>query len=191
MEFILASGSLRRQELLERLGIDFHILVSQFDESSVPYQGDPESYVKTLALQKARNILNDHNHNSFILGADTVVCVKGEILGKPENREDAFSMMKSLQNSSHEVYSGIALINESSRICETASIKTSVQFSPMSDEEISQYLDKNEWQDKAGAYGIQGSAGLFIDGIEGDYYNVMGLPLSTLYKMLKKHRIIM
>lgn len=191
MEFILASGSLRRQELLERMGIDFKILVSQFDESSVPYSGDPESYVKTLALKKAKNIQNDRTHNSFILGADTVVCVKGEILGKPENREDAFSMMKSLQSNAHEVYSGLALINESDSICETASVKTSVQFSPMTDEEISQYLDRNEWQDKAGAYGIQGSAGLFIEGIEGDYYNVMGLPLNTLYRILKKHHIIM
>lgn len=191
MEFILASGSVRRQELLERLGIDFQILVSQFDERSVPYLGDPESYVKTLALEKARNILNDETHNSFILGADTVVCVKGKILGKPENREDAFSMMKSLQSTAHEVYSGLALIHESESICETASIRTSVQFSPMTDEEISQYLDRNEWQDKAGAYGIQGAAGLFIEGIEGDYYNVMGLPLNTLYKILKKHQIIM
>jgi septum formation protein len=191
VEFILASGSIRRQELLERLGIDFQILVSQFDENSVPYKGDPESYVKTLALEKARNILNDETHNSFILGADTVVCVKGEILGKPENREDAFSMMKSLQDNAHEVYSGLALIHESERICETASIKTSVQFSPMTDEEISQYLDRNEWQDKAGAYGIQGAAGLFIEGIKGDYYNVMGLPLNTLYKILKKYQIIM
>jgi septum formation protein len=191
VDFILASGSLRRQELLQRLGMEFQISVSEFDENSVPYDGDPESYVKTLALEKARNILDSETEGAFILGADTVVCVDGRILGKPSDRIDAFNMIRSLQARSHEVYSGIALIRHGSEICETASVKTSVLFSPMTDQEIEIYLDKNEWHDKAGAYGIQGSAGLFIEGIEGDYYNVMGLPLNTLYKMLRKHHIIM
>lgn len=191
MEFILASGSLRRQELLQRLGMEYQISVSEFDENSVPYDGDPEIYVKILALEKARSILDKNTESAYILGADTVVCVDGRILGKPVDRSDAFSMIRSLQARSHEVYSGIALINETSGICETESVRTSVRFSPMTDAEIEIYLDKGEWHDKAGAYGIQGSAGLFIEGIEGDYYNVMGLPLNTLYKMLRKHHIIM
>lgn len=191
MNFILASGSLRRQELIRRMGIDYQVIVSDFDEEKVPYNGDPESYVKILAAEKAKNILSSETSNSFILGADTIVCAQGKILGKPADREDAFSMMKLLENSTHEVYSGLALIHERKGIVETVARKTSVQFSSMSDEEIHAYLDKNEWKDKAGAYGIQGAAGLFIEGIEGDYYNVMGLPLSTLYHMLRKHQIIM
>lgn len=191
MNFILASGSLRRQELIRRMGIDYQVIVSDFDEEKVPYDGDPESYVKILAAEKAKNILSKETSNSFILGADTIVCAQGKILGKPTDREDAFSMMKLLENSTHEVFSGLALIHERKGIVETVARKTSVQFSSMSDEEIHAYLDKNEWKDKAGAYGIQGAAGLFIEGIEGDYYNVMGLPLNTLYHMLRKHQIIM
>src|SRR5690554_4595458 len=184
MNFILASGSLRRQELIRRMGIDFQVIVSEFDEDTVPYEGDPETYVKILASEKAKNILSEETSNSFILGADTVVCAEGEILGKPADREEAFLMMKMLQDNTHEVYSGLALIHEEKGILDTVSRKTSVRFCSMSDEEIHAYLDQNEWQDKAGAYGIQGAAGLFIEGIEGDYYNVMGLPLNTLYHML-------
>jgi septum formation protein len=191
MDFILASGSLRRQELIKRMGIDYQVIVSEFDEENVPYDGDPESYVKILASEKAKSILNEETRNAFILGADTIVCAQGRILGKPKDRDDAFAMMKIVQNNTHDVYSGLALIHENKGIMETVSRKTSVQFSSMSDEEIHTYLDKNEWKDKAGAYGIQGAAGLFIKGIEGDYYNVMGLPLNTLYNILKKHQIIM
>lgn len=191
MNFILASGSLRRQELIRRMGIDFQVIVSEFDEDTVPYEGDPETYVKILASEKAKNILSEETSNSFILGADTVVCAEGEILGKPTDREEAFLMMKMLQDNTHEVYSGLALIHEEKGILDTVSRKTSVRFCSMSDEEIHAYLDQNEWQDKAGAYGIQGAAGLFIEGIEGDYYNVMGLPLNTLYHMLRKHQIIL
>ena len=191
MNFILASGSLRRQELIRRMGIDFQVIVSEFDEDTVPYEGDPETYVKILASEKAKNILSEETSNSFILGADTVVCAEGEILGKPADREEAFLMMKMLQDNTHEVYSGLALIHEEKGILDTVSRKTSVRFCSMSDEEIHAYLDQNEWQDKAGAYGIQGAAGLFIEGIEGDYYNVMGLPLNTLYHMLRKHQIIL
>lgn len=191
MNFILASGSLRRQELIKRMGIDYEVIVSDFDEENVPYDGDPESYVKILASEKAKNILNEETSNSFILGVDTIVCAQGKILGKPKDRDDAFTMMKLVQDNIHEVYSGLALIHENKGIIETVSRKTSVQFSPMSDEEIQTYLDKNEWNDKAGAYGIQGAAGVFVKGIEGDFYNVMGLPLNTLYNMLKKYQIIM
>lgn len=191
MNFILASGSLRRQELIKRMGIDYQVIVSDFDEEKVPYDGDPESYVKILASEKAKNILNEETSNSFILGVDTIVCAQGKILGKPKDRDDAFSMMKLMQNNTHEVYSGLALIHEKKGIIETVSRKTSVQFSSMSDEEIHAYLDKNEWEDKAGAYGIQGAAGVFIKGIEGDFYNVMGLPLNTLYNILRKYQIIM
>ncbi len=191
MNFILASGSIRRQELMKRMGIDFNVIVSEFDEELVTYDGDPESYVKILAFEKAKNILNEETKNSFILGADTIVCADGKVLGKPKDRNEAFTMMRLLQGNIHEVYSGLALIHDRKEIIETVSRKTLVQFSSMSDEEIQSYLDQDEWKDKAGAYGIQGAAGLFIKGIEGDYYNVVGLPLNTLYQVLKKYQIIM
>src|SRR5690606_35953718 len=99
---------LRRQELIKRMGIDYQVIVSDFNEENVSYDGDPESYVKILASEKAKNILNEETSNSFILGVDTIVCVQGQILGKPKDRDDAFSMMKLVQDNSHEVYSGLA-----------------------------------------------------------------------------------
>lgn len=191
MKFILASGSLRRQELLSRLLSDYAIVVSDFDEDSIPYEGDPEEYVMTLALQKARTVQAQFSDNPVVLGSDTVVCQDGEILGKPRNREDAYRMLQNLSGKSHQVYSGIALLLDSQKGEELTCTKTSVKFSELSHEEIEAYLDAEEWKDKAGAYGIQGYAARFVEEIHGDYYNVMGLPLSTLYQLLKKHQIIL
>lgn len=191
LKFILASGSLRRQELLSRLLSDYAIVVSDFDEDSIPYEGDPEEYVMTLALQKARTVQAQFPDNPVVLGSDTVVCQDGEILGKPRNREDAYRMLQNLSGKSHQVYSGIALLLDSQKGEELTCTKTSVKFSELSHEEIEAYLDAQEWQDKAGAYGIQGYAARFVEEIHGDYYNVMGLPLSTLYQLLKKHQIIL
>lgn len=185
MRYILASASQRRQELLERLGISFEIQVSHFDEDQVPFEGDVQKYVETLAFQKANSIRTSSTKDAVIIGSDTVVYAKGTLLGKPTSYEDAFSMMSLLAGNHHEVYSGVALLLPGEKGVKQFSVCTSVYFSAMSHEEIHGYLQKNEWQDKAGAYGIQGAASLFIQGIHGDYYNVMGLPIQALYAELK------
>jgi len=191
MNFILASASLRRQELLNRLIDHFEVIISDFDEGKVVFDGNPENYVKTLAASKAIEVQKNADKYSYILGADTIVFLEGRILGKPKDKEDAFSMLRALSGRTHEVYSGIALLHEGDSLLVTDSTKTKVKFSELSNEEINTYLDMDEWQDKAGAYGIQGFAGRFIEGIEGDYYNVMGLPLNTLYKLLKLYNILL
>ncbi len=189
MDFILASASPRRQELLLRILPEFKIKVSDFNEDLIKYDGDPKSYVKRLALEKAKAISHSFSKDTYILGADTVVYFQGEILEKPKDRHDAYHMIKSMQGNTHQVYSGIALIQGENAIKETLAIETEVLFAPMDEREIQTYLDTDEWRDKAGGYGIQGFAARYITGIHGDYYNVMGLPLQELYKVLKKYNI--
>ncbi len=189
MNFILASASERRQELLKRILSEFTIKVSQFDEELIPYDGDPRSYVKSLALEKAKVLSADSPRDAYILGADTVVFFNEKILGKPADAQEAFQMIKMIQGKTHDVHTGIALIQNERNISDTLSVKTKVCFAPMDDEEIKTYLNTNEWKGKAGAYGIQGYASQFIRGIQGDYYNVMGLPLQELYTLLKKYKI--
>lgn len=191
MNFILASASERRQELLKRIISEFTIRISNFNEDLILYDGDPQTYVKSLALEKAKAIAPDFPQDAFILGADTVVFYQNKILGKPKDIQDAFQMIKLIQGETHEVYSGIALIQQERTIMETLAVKTKVFFAPMNDEEIQDYLGTLEWEGKAGAYGIQGYASQYIQGIEGDYYNVMGLPLQVLYTLLKKYKIKM
>lgn len=191
MNFILASASQRRQELLKRVLSDFTIKVSHFNEELIVYEGDPKSYVKSLAFEKAKVLMDDFPVDTYILGADTVVYFQGEILEKPKDKNHAFDMIKKMQGQSHQVYSGLALVQKENMITETIAIETEVFFAPMDDFEIQTYLDTNEWKDKAGGYGIQGYAARYITGIEGDYYNVMGLPLHELYSLLKKYNIKM
>lgn len=191
MHFVLASASLRRQELLQRINIPYEIIVSDFDEDSVPFEGDPESYVKKLAEEKANSVSKALSTDVVVIGADTVVYADGQILGKPKSRENAKRMMKLLQGTSHYVYSGVALIHPARNLNTTFSVVTTVSFSEMDDQEIDLYLTRDEWQDKAGAYGIQGAAGIYIREIHGDYYNVMGLPLQELYAHLRKYSYIM
>ena len=156
MKIILASASERRQELLGRLVDDFKIEVSKFDEDTVP----------------------------IIISADTVVVQNDNILGKPKDKQDAFKMLKSLQGKSHFVYSGIVVINTKTNKTKQESLGTKVTFSEISDEEILEYIETKEPLDKAGSYGIQGRGGVFVKGIEGCYYNVVGLPLNKLKSML-------
>lgn len=191
MRFILASASLRRQELLRKVVSEYEIMVSSFDESLVPFDGDEETYVKTLARKKAESILSLVDE-AYVLGSDTIVSIDGRIFGKPESRDDAFAMMRTLSGRSHKVYSGIALLSNGGHAVDTArAVQTEVTFMELSDTEIDTYLDTMDWVDKAGGYGIQGYSGKYIEGIRGDYYNVMGLPLNALYKLLKEYHIIM
>lgn len=191
MRFVLASASARRQELLQRMNIPYEIIVSDFDEDSVSFEGNPSDYVKELAMEKANSVSETLSGDSLVIGADTIVYANGQILGKPKNRQDAKRMVKMLQGTDHYVYSGVALIHPARNLKTAFSVVTTVSFSKMDDNEIEFYLTRDEWQDKAGAYGIQGAAGIYIRGIHGDYYNVMGLPLQELYTRLREYSYIM
>lgn len=191
MRFVLASASARRQELLQRMNIPYEIIVSDFNEDSVSFEGNPSDYVKELAMEKANSVSETLSGDSLVIGADTIVYANSQILGKPKNRQDAKRMMKLLQGTDHYVYSGVALIHPARNLKTAFSVVTTVSFSKMDDNEIEFYLTRDEWQDKAGAYGIQGAACIYIRGIHGDYYNVMGLPLQELYTHLRKYSYIM
>lgn len=176
---ILASNSPRRKELLKMLYADFSICPAEIDESKVP-ELDVSDVAEYLAVKKAKNI---KNNNSLIIACDTVVILDGEILGKPENSEDAIKMLSSLSGKTHDVITGVCLWYNNKSF--SFSEKTEVEFYPISNEEISAYVMTGEPMDKAGAYGIQGLGGLFVKGIHGDYYNVVGLPIARLKREIK------
>lgn len=195
---VLASASPRRKELLEQIGIEFEIAVSKGEEK---YKSTvPEEIVKELALGKAENVAADlvDARRDFvnawrdlvIIGADTIVVQDGEILGKPEDEEHAFRMLQSLRGREHQVYTGVALLeyteDGTKRVVSHAE-ETKVFVHAMEDEEIRRYISTGEPMDKAGAYGIQGRFAAYIDRIEGDYYNVVGLPVAYLYQQLKQN----
>ena len=171
LKFILASASERRKELLSRIVKDFEVRVSDFDEESVHVNEDIEEY---------------YSSDSIIIGADTIVVIDNKVLGKPKDKNDAFRMLKSLSNNVHRVYSGVTVINNSTKVIKSECLYTEVYFSELSDEEIWKYIDTGECLDKAGAYGIQGFGGVFVKSINGCYYNVVGLPLNLLNKMIKE-----
>jgi septum formation protein len=182
---VLASASARRQELLKRLVEKYQILVSDFDESSVKFNNDCAEYVMELACGKALNVAEGLKAESLVIGCDTIVAFDGTVLGKPLDHEDAFAMLKMLSGKKHRVYSGIALVNTSTGQTSTDFAMTEVKFDILSDEVIRGYIASGEPMDKAGAYGIQGRGGVFVEEIHGCYYNVVGLPLNKLNKMIK------
>lgn len=183
---ILASASPRRRELLEMAGIPFTVYPSQGEEEITV--SDPAEVVEELSEQKAREVFLKTRGESLVIGADTVVAAKGQILGKPKDREAARQMLRSIQGGSHEVYTGVTLLDreEGKERQKTFHVMTEVVFYPMSEEEIQRYVDTKEPMDKAGAYGIQGKAGIFVKEIHGDYNNVVGLPVARLYQELKE-----
>lgn len=138
-----------------------------------------------LAEGKALSIKHKVESEALIIGCDTVVSFNGKILGKPKDDKEAFNMLKMLSGNSHKVYSGIAVVNNSTGDIKKEFVCTKVNFSVLSDEEIEKYIETGEHKDKAGAYGIQGCGGIFVEEIHGCYYNVVGLPLNKLSKMLK------
>lgn len=183
---ILASASPRRRELLERAGISFNVCPSQGEEQITV--SDPAEVVEELSEQKAREVFLKTEGDILVIGADTVVAVNGKILGKPKDQEEARQMLRSIQGGSHEVYTGVTLLDreEGQERQRTFHVMTKVVFYPMSEEEIQRYVDTKEPLDKAGAYGIQGKAGIFVKEIRGDYNNVVGLPVARLYQELKE-----
>lgn len=185
-EIILASASPRRKELLAQIGLPFTVRVSGVEE--VITKTAPEEIVMELSAQKAADVKANAGKDSVVIGADTIVAYSDEngtrILGKPKNEEDAFSMLQLLQGKAHQVYTGVTICaGEETR---TFYEKTQVQVFPMSEEEIRAYIHTGEPMDKAGAYGIQGRFAAFVKGIEGDYNNVVGLPVGRVYQELKK-----
>ena len=181
-EVILASASPRRRELLEQIGVKFRICVSDADESCDIT--DPAELVRYLSKKKAESVA-EQNPDAVIIAADTVVYLEGEgIMGKPKDDADAYRMISELSGRVNEVYTGVTVADRSG--VETFAVKTSVHFKELTDGEIRDYVASGECSDKAGAYAIQGRACVFIDKIDGDYFNVVGLPLSPLYDILKK-----
>lgn len=180
MKLILASQSPRRKELLGLLGIPFEIQVSQADETMDPH-GDPAQQVAQVSRRKALAIQN--GEDAVVIAADTIVVCDGEILGKPHSKEDACRMLSLLSGRSHQVMTGMTVMR-GDRI-ESHTEITEVFFRQISEKEIIRYVESGEPMDKAGAYGIQGGAALFAEKLQGDYYNVMGLPVCRLTQMLK------
>ncbi len=178
-KIVLASGSPRRSELLEQIGVVFEVHKAEGEEvitSTVPSEA-----VKELALQKAEEVAEKWQGDVHI-GADTVVAAEGQILGKPENREDALRMLRLLSGKEHEVITGVAVIlRESGKLVHFAET-TKVRVYPMTGAQMERYADSGEPADKAGAYGIQGKFAAYVAGIEGDYNNVVGLPVGRLYQ---------
>ena len=209
---ILGSASPRRRELLAQIGVEFEVRVS--DKEEIYHSEIPEEIVKELALMKAENVMADMTveqvlkkpatekteetedrqtflKSTVIIGADTVVVLDDKILGKPKDEEDAFFMIQSLQGRAHEVYTGVAVIefdSEGNRNTVNHAVGTKVYVNAMTEDEIQAYIATGEPMDKAGAYGIQGRFAPFIDRIDGDYYNVVGLPVSYVYQVLFKRK---
>ncbi len=186
LKFILASASERRKELLSRIVRDFEVRVSDFDEDSVKVNNNIENYVKILSEGKAKSVSLNCSKDSIIIGSDTIVVIDNKVLGKPKDKNDAFRMLKALSNNVHRVYSGVTVINNTTKVIKSECLYTEVYFSELSDEEIWKYIETEECLDKAGAYGIQGFGGVFVKKINGCYYNVVGLPLNLLNKMIKE-----
>lgn len=189
MTFILASASPRRREILAHLGLEFRVLCADADESSD--ERDGARLVETLSLRKAHAVRDrmikegEDVRGVVILASDTVVVSPdGEILGKPRDREDAIRMLRGLSGRTHRVISGLAVWTQDREV--TAHEVTEVTFMPLDDGIIGRYVDSGEPMDKAGAYGIQDTASLWIEGIRGDYFNVVGLPVHRLECVLKE-----
>ncbi len=178
---LLASSSPRRSEILRIVGWDFRIGAAEVDESLHADEG-ARAYVERLAAAKAAAAAAVHSHRPLV-AADTTVVVDEQILAKPEDADDARRMLRALQGRWHDVLTGIALVTETET--KIAHEKTEVKFAAMSEAEIDWYVGTGEPMDKAGAYAIQGKGARFIEGIRGDYFNVMGLPLRLLYEMVR------
>lgn len=183
--FVLASRSPRRRHLLSLIGVEFEAVPSDADEG-YDVDASPEMIVQSLALRKADAIAKQRPE-SLVLGADTIVVLDGQILNKPEDAVDAERMLAALSGRTHAVYTGIALVHSSGNRSVTAGERTLVTFAALSGAEIREYVSSGSPLDKAGAYGIQDDRGaLYVSRIEGDYYNVVGLPLHLLYQTLRK-----
>ncbi len=184
MNIVLASGSPRRSELLEMLGVRNFIKDIPCGAEVVAEGASPEEAVLSLASQKAREVVSRQGAEDIIIAADTLVECDGEILGKPHDTADATRILKMLSGREHRVYTGVCVIKGELELLKSEC--TIVRFRTLTDEDIHSYISTGEPMDKAGAYGAQGKGSLFVKGIEGDFFNVMGLPLCLLGEMLSR-----
>lgn len=183
MKIVLASGSPRRKEILENMNLKFDIIKSEIEETIVENES-PEELVKRLSYEKAHDIASK-NLDSIVIGADTIVVLNNNVLGKPKDEDEAFNMLKQMSGKEHDVITGISILclglkKEINDYC-----VSKVKFKNLSDEEIYSYIRTGECMDKAGAYGIQGLGGLLVEYIEGDYFNIVGFPISSAAEILK------
>ena len=183
MKYVLASASPRRKELLTLAGIEYEVVVSQCEEI-LPDGITPDKAVEELARQKAEDVFS-RNPDCMIIAADTVVALGNTILGKPKDEADAFHMLSSLSGRRHTVFTGVCIRTKDKT--DIFHVATDVEFYPLSDKEIKDYIATGEPMDKAGAYGIQGKGFVLVKGIHGDYFNVVGLPLAETVRHINSN----
>lgn len=181
---VLASASPRRSELMALAGIDCRVAPADICEEVLPDE-EPAAHVMRLSREKARAVA-EREVGRFFIGADTVVVLDSRIMGKPADGEDAYRMLNALSGRTHQVITGITVLDGASGACLTRSVSTDVLFKPLSDGEIRDYIATGCPMDKAGAYAIQGGAVHFIPSISGSFTNVIGLPMAELYELLKQ-----
>lgn len=184
-KIILASASPRRRELLEQIGAVFEVCPAKGEEKIT--KSEPGEAAEELSRQKCREIFQTLSGDATVIGADTIVVLDGKILGKPRSKEEAVQMLSTLRGRTHQVFTGVTVMDREGEKVQTVTFheSTQVSFYPMSDREIEEYVRDGEPMDKAGAYGIQGKGAVFIREIRGDYNNVVGLPVAKLYQELK------
>ena len=183
MAIFLASKSPRRSELLARMGVEFTVKTSKIDEKMDPF-ANPADEVARVSLAKAQAVRGTCHPDDIIIGADTIVVCDGLTMGKPRSESEAFSMLRRLSGRDHQVLTGLTVLGGDRT--ENLTVATTLRFRALSDAEIRNYIATGEPMDKAGAYGIQGLAAMFVVGLDGDYYNVMGLPVCTLTILLRR-----
>ena len=184
-KFVLASKSPRRKELLGKIGVEFEIIPAKGEEKitkSLPWE-----VVEELSFQKAKEIADAQKEACIVIGSDTIVAKGEKIMGKPKDEKDAFAMLSEIAGDCHQVYTGVTLIRTGKKPKTiTFAEKTDVYLYPMSEKEIHAYIATGDPMDKAGSYGIQGDFAIHVKGIEGDYYNVVGLPIGKVYQEIKQ-----
>lgn len=185
MNIILASASPRRKEILENVNVKFTVVASNIDEVILDNE-PPKELVMRLAFEKCMDVARK-NEDALVIGADTIVVMDDQILGKPKNEEDACNMIELLSNKKHQVITGISLINLSLDKKVIDYVVSEVTFKDLSKETIRDYINTKESLDKAGAYGIQGYGSLLVESISGDYFNIVGLPISRISDLLKEN----
>lgn len=182
MEIVLASASPRRQEILRQVGVAFTVIPSGVDEQ-IDSALSPGDLVESLALAKAEDVARRHP-DRLVLGADTVVVLDGQVLGKPRDRQEAISMLERLSGRDHQVFTGVAVVGQGRRQVEHEA--TLVRFRALTRAELERYVDSGEPMDKAGAYAVQGLGALLVSGVFGDYFSVVGLPICRTVRILSE-----
>ncbi len=189
-EFVLASASPRRKELLSQIGIKFRTCTSKKEEEIL--RNTPEDIVKDLSYTKARDVYERGNREAVVIGADTIVVADERVLGKPKDEKEAFEMIKLLQGDTHQVYTGVSIIWQQNNNTHVSSFvaMTDVELYYMNDDEIRKYVAMTEPYDKAGGYAIQGFFARYVKQIKGDYNNVVGLPIGKLYQVMNSLNLL-